>query len=380
MAKIFVCGDIVNYENLDGLVCSDSLSSIITDADYSICNFEAPIAGFGEPLPKSGVHHSQRKETVSGLKQQGFDLLCMANNHIMDYGKEGLLATIEEAHHHSLDTLGVGINFQEAYKPLIKNINDMKIAFINASEAQFGVIDYFSGTEEPGYAWINHSEIDKQIIKLKTECDFVVILSHAGLEHYNIPQKEWKARYKHLCDLGADVVVGSHPHVPQGFEHHNDSLIFYSLGNFYFDSANYRDKEDRSFSIVLEFNKNKKVNFQPVFHHKQDRSVHLSPPEKQIDLELLNSNLTVGYGELHDSMSLDVYNKMINRNLIYSLVPIPYDGNFISSLKRIVKILLGRGNKIDKNLLSLHLLRNEAYYYAAKHALELNSKDKNERR
>ncbi|MBY0145115.1 CapA family protein [Neobacillus niacini] len=380
MATIFVCGDIVNYEKNDGLVCSDSLAEIIANADYSICNFEAPIEGFGNPISKSGPHHFQRKSTIKGLYKQGFDLLCMANNHIMDFGSKGLIATMEESKYIGLDSLGVGVDFNEAYKPLVKRINGIDVGLINASEAQFGVLDYFADKNQPGYAWINHSVIDNKIIELKKECDFVIVLSHAGLENYNVPQKEWRHRYKHLCDLGADIVVGSHPHVPQGYEQYNNSFIFYSLGNFYFDSKNYINKEDNSYSVLFHLEKNKQVKFEPIFHHKQDGYVQLSPIEKQIDLKQLNTNLGPVYDKLHDSMSLEAYNRQIKLPLFYSLLPIPYDGSMKSFIKNIVKALLGRERKDHKELQTLHFLRNEAYYYAARHALELITKGKQGRR
>lgn len=376
MIKVFICGDIVNYEKDDGLVCSDSLAKIISEADYSICNFEAPVEGVGEPIPKSGPHHYQRKSTLHGLKKQGFDLLCLANNHIMDFGSEGLVATIEEAKTKGLDVIGAGVNFDEAYKPLILSINGVKIGLLNACEAQFGVLDYFTTPSQTGYAWINHREIDNQVIDIKKQCDFVIVLSHAGLEHYQIPQKEWRHRYKQLCDLGADVILGSHPHVPQGYETYKDSIIFYSLGNFYFDSKNYIDKEDRSYSVMLTLEKNKKINFDLVFHHKENSLVQLSPKEKKIDIESLNHKLEIPYEKLHNEMSLQVYNQKVKKVLTYSLLPFPYDGTIKSSLKRLLSRILKRGNKIDKDLLTLHLLRNEAYYYVARHALELISQDK----
>ena len=97
MITLFTCGDVVNYENADGKVCDEFLAEIISKADYSVCNFEAPITGFGSPQSKSGPHHSQRPETIEGLKEQGFDLLLLANNHMLDFGAEGLEKTIEAA-------------------------------------------------------------------------------------------------------------------------------------------------------------------------------------------------------------------------------------------------------------------------------------------
>lgn len=376
MTKLFICGDIINYQKQDGIICSKGLSEIILDSDYAICNFEAPIESSGKPQPKSGPHHFQRKATIRGLKQQGFDLLCFANNHIMDFGVDGLNKTIGEANKSSLDIIGAGNNFNEAYRPLIKKINGLTVGFINACEAQFGVIDSFSDKNQAGYAWINHNYVDKQILKLRKKCDFVIVLAHAGLEHYNLPQKEWRLRYKHFVDLGANVVIGSHPHVPQGYEFYDDSIIFYSLGNFYFDSKKYINKEDRSYSVILKLEKDNKINFEPVFHHKEDGFVQLSPPERQIDLAILNGYLDERYEKLHDQMSLEVYNQKLKSNLLYSLMAIPYDGNFKSSTKRILARLIGRRKKADKDLLALHLIRNEAYYYAIKHALELRAKEK----
>ena len=304
MTTLFVCGDVVNQGNDTGLICSEELAKIITDADYSICNFEAPIEGLGEAIPKSGGNLNQRKVTISGLRKQGFNLLCMANNHIMDYGREALDGTINEAKENDLDVVGVGNNFDEAYKPLIKEIDGLKIGIINACEAQFGVLDYFAKMDQPGYAWINHNKIDVNIMELKKECDFVIVLAHAGLEYFPIPQKEWRYRYKHFCDLGADVVIGSHPHVPQGVEAYQDSFIFYSLGNFYFNTKNHRHKEQRTYSILLELTKDKGISYSPIFHHRQDGQVHLSPDEKKTDLDQLTNYLQSDYQEPHDDMSL----------------------------------------------------------------------------
>lgn len=375
MTSIFISGDIVNYQHQDGLICSKELATLISQADLSVCNFESPIEGFGKPIPKSGIHHFQRRETMNGLRQQGFNLLCLANNHIMDFGIDGLKATINEANKSGLDTIGAGVDFENAYKPLIKTMDDLKIGFINACEAQFGVLDYFAG-DQAGYAWINHTNIDNQIIALKKECDFVILLAHAGLEHYHIPQKEWRRRYEHFCDLGANAIVGSHPHVPQGYEFYNKSLIIYSLGNFYFDSKKYCLKEDSSYSVILKLDKDKKINFKPVFHYKKDGYVQISPKEKQVDLNALNDMLNDQYNPLHDAMALKAYQEIIKKNLTYSLLSFPYDGKLISSLKLVINRLFGRRKKIDKQLLTLHLLRNESYYYSAKHALELISKEK----
>jgi len=372
MVNLFVCGDVINYECRDGAICSDKLAQLVISADFSVCNFEAPIEGYGTAQPKSGTHHFQRPETITGLKKQGFDLLLLANNHIMDFGEEGLAATIDHAKEAGVETIGAGLNAKAAYAPIIKEFDSLKIGIINACEAQFGVIDYFERPHNAGYAWVNHSQIDKNIILLKRECDFVIIFSHAGLEHYSIPQKEWRERYRHFCSLGADVVIGSHPHVPQGYEKQGESLIFYSLGNFYFDSKSYKDRDDSSFAVWLKIERDNPPVFKPVFYYKKKGLVRLAPPEKQVDIDGLCASLSDSYKKAHDQMCLEAY-EQFKRNLIFSLMPLSYDGNLSSSLRRIASRILGRSKRIDKTLLQLHLFRNEAYYYAAKHALELQA-------
>lgn len=375
MAALLTCGDIVNYQRKDGMLCSAELADIVSSADLSICNFEAPIEGYGSPQPKSGIHHFQREATINGLKKQGFDLLLLANNHIMDFGQEGLAATIEAAKKVGMETLGAGMNPDSAYKPMIKELGDVTIGMINACEAQFGVIDYFKRKSAAGYAWINHPRIDELLSRLKQKCDFVVLFAHAGLEHYNIPQKVWRERYRHFCRSGASVVIGSHPHVPQGYEKYRDSLIFYSLGNFYFDSKNYKDKEDCSFAVWLDLIRGKLPEFKPVFHYKKSGLIHSAPNHKKVDIEKICALLEDGYEKAHDQMCLEAFTQF-RRNLVYSLMPIHYDGNLKSSVRGIVSRILGRRNKVDKTLLQLHLLRNETLHFVAKHAMEIIAEDR----
>lgn len=373
MATLFACGDVVNCQNKDGIVCSTDLQAVIEQADCSICNFEAPVQGYGTPQPKSGPHLSQQRSTVGGLKQQGFDLLLLANNHMLDYGKEGLAATLGVAREVGIDTIGADVDEKTAYKSVIKKIDDLDIGIINACEAQFGVIDHFEREEKAGYAWINHPRIDTKVIALKKKCDFVIVCVHAGLENYNIPQKEWRVRYKHLCDLGADVIIGSHPHVPQGYEEHGESLIFYSLGNFYFDYGVAANYENHSYSVMLELIKGQSPSFEAVHHFTKNNKVCLADTE--VDLKKLCGALGLGYEKAHAEMNLCAYENIIRRNLVTSASRLPFDGTVKGTLKEIAATILGRRKNVNKTLTQLHFMRNETYYYAAKHALEIKSED-----
>jgi len=375
MVNIFACGDIVNYSNKTGIICDKALYQSISEADYSIANFEAPVFGFGDPIPKSGPHHSQRVETIAGLKKMGFDAILLANNHMLDYGHEGLLATIKEAEKNQIETVGAGINYTTAYIPLIKDIKGLKIGIVNASEAQFGVYNLENRNKRGGYAWINDTSIDRLIVSLKKSCDFVLVFSHAGLENYPIPQIDWRDRYQFLCSLGADVIVGSHPHIPQGYERFGDSLIFYSLGNFYFDGGRWKGKRNDSFSIILQLEKNRVPEFKPIFHHVNRDMVVLSSSDERIDLEELNELLSKKYTEEHRKMVLTAY-KNVQYNLLRGLAPFPINTSIFRTLKEIFATILGRRKSFDKKILALHMIRNESYYYVARCALEYLNDEK----
>ncbi len=371
-AKLFVAGDVVNYTNESATLCSDEMEAEIKAADFAVCNFEAPIGTDNRPLPKSGGHHYQLKETIPGLRRQGFDLLLLANNHIMDFGGDALKETIDWAESNDFECIGAGLSFNQAYKPLVKEINGLSIGFINAGEAQFGVLDY-SETSDAGYAWINHREIDNTVLSLKSRCDYVVLFSHAGLENYSIPQNEWRQRYRQLCDLGVDVVVGSHPHVPQGYEKYKGSMIFYSLGNFYFDGGGYAKSKNSSYSIQLTLDDSGGINFSPVHHETIDGKVQLA--EEPVDIERLNAMLGSEYGRLHDQMEEELY-LMLRKHLANSFMKLPTDGTIKGTIKEIAATLLGRRKNINKPLNQLHFLRNESYRYAVTHALSVNAKNR----
>lgn len=373
--RLFVCGDIANELLSDGIICSPEMISVIESADYSVCNFEAPIEGYGAPVIKPGVHKSQKSSTIEGLKKCGFNLLLLANNHITDYGKVALDETIALANTIGLDTVGAGPGAGIAYKPLIKTINGIRIGIVNACEAQFGELKSTEDSGEPGYAWISDPVIDTTIVRLRKECDFVIVFAHAGLEFYPIPQKEWRIRYKHFCDLGADVIIGSHPHVPQGYETYKNSLIFYSLGNFYLDHKG-SWSEDRSFSVILEIAGKGVFSYRLVHHYRKDLRVCLATEGFRTDVEGLNLLLESGYKEAHDKMIDEVYRKIRRRLAISTFLPVPLNSSFKDFTRLVMSKLTKRRNARYKDLNLLHILKNETYYYVIKNALEMNTRRK----
>ena len=102
--------------------------------------------------------------------------------------------------------------------------------------ARFGVFDNYTDKDSLACAWINDLKVNHVIIEAKKEVDYLFILPHDGIEYIDIPLPETIARYRDFIDYGADAVIGSHPHCPQGWEEYKGKPIFYSLGNFLFNS------------------------------------------------------------------------------------------------------------------------------------------------
>lgn len=372
--NILIVGDIVNTTKTDSFIDS-KLEKVINDQDFSICNFEAPVEGKGLKFKKAGPNISQKKQTIEILKKSGFNLLLLANNHMYDYGSQGLRDTISLAKKHKLDFTGAGSSFKEAYTPFIKVFNGLKIGFVNASEAQFGVLDGNNLNQVSGYAWINHPLIDESIIKLKDKVDKIIVCVHAGLENYSIPLTQWKERYRNLCDLGADCIIGSHPHIPQGFEIYKKKPIFYSLGNFYFDTESFTNSPDYSFSVILKISKTE-ILFDLIYHYKQNGKVQLlTQKDVPFDIQDLNDQLENSI-EI-EKMYIDAYNNITKKYFAAIYNSYLLSDTLLQLIKKtVLKFIYFRKYRLKRELLLQHLVRNETYRWVTVTAIELLNRKK----
>lgn len=246
-ANIFFCGDYYN-SNGEDFLCEES-KSIIKNHDLSILNFEGSLKG-NKRILKAGPHMFQNISAIEIIKKYNFNLVSLANNHIFDYGEDGLKKTLFHLESNNIGHVGAGMSYLDYWEPHRVVVNNIKFSFFSVAESQFGCVE--QDYEKSGYCWLFDDLLLEKISKEKQNTDHVVVLSHAGLEDVNFPLIEIRNKYKKLIDFGASIIIGHHPHVCQGFEHYKDGLIFYSLGNFYFDGSSYYDE----YSVSIEFQKN----------------------------------------------------------------------------------------------------------------------------
>ena len=263
--KLLFCGDIVIEDPLRFKI-STTLQDVISSHDIKCCNLEAPVvddAMHRSKLIKAGPVIHQTSESLQLLSEVGFNLVTLANNHIMDYGAFGLKKTHNACVHYKMRAIGAGFSFEHAYTPhVIVDEQNRRIAILNYGEAGFGALISRGG----GYAWINHINTVNTVNKVSKSCDVTIVVCHGGLEGVDTPLPEWQNCYRKLVDSGADVVIAHHPHIVQGIETYKEKKIFYSLGNFYFDNQyNIGNIEwNRSIIVSIDSNMQDLVKFYPV--------------------------------------------------------------------------------------------------------------------
>ena len=230
MVRLTFFGDFVSKD--PSLITLDALMlQMLYQSDLLALNFEAPIKTESAPIKKSGPSICQSENAPAYLEELGFNVIQLANNHIMDYGPEGVIQTREAFQEATV--IGAG-NKEQAYTAAIKDVRGVIVGLISITQKEFGVLDDFSSPQDIGTAWLGYNEIDNIIRETKQKCDILIVLPHAGIENIDVPLPEWRLRYRKYIDWGADAVIASHPHVPQGWEEYKGKNIFYSLGNFYF--------------------------------------------------------------------------------------------------------------------------------------------------
>lgn len=231
---------------------SPELRALLDNADVFCVNFESPVTDSEETAPKAGPSLKQNDNSISNCKDWGVTHFALANNHIMDFGAQGLQNTLQLSDAEEIKCIGAGLSFEQAYAPSEISINGYRIALFAFAEAQFGIAN--EERSAAGYAWFNHPKARMQVKNAQENFDFVIVQAHAGLEMAALPLPELRTLYKEFIDLGADLVIGHHPHVVQGSEEHNGKMVHYSLGNFYMDVMLKQEKPGSGGMLLVNIN------------------------------------------------------------------------------------------------------------------------------
>lgn len=239
ICSIVFTGDIGFDKYMDKKWEDESLlSSAVLDffysADHICANVEGALIDASDTGEKGVLFHSMNPKAAQVFKKMQADIWSLGNNHTMDAGLDGIVNTKRIAAEMGCKTVGAGLNLNDASAPIYLN---------EAGGIGIICLSYLVGcvpaTETgPGtFPWDSMALIAKRIAEIKAKCRWCVVICHGGEEFAAMPLPYVRNRYLQYLELGADVVVGHHPHVPENYELlDNGKAIFYSLGNFIFDT------------------------------------------------------------------------------------------------------------------------------------------------
>lgn len=252
VGDVMIGGHVKEFTNQFGFDYPfEATKDILQNADLTFCNLEGPISKKGVKEEGKEFTFKTDPKAAEGLARAGFDVVSLANNHIMDYGADALFETIAHLEKNNIHGIGAGKDLSASRKPALFEINGIKIAFL--AYAFTFPLHFYAEQDKPGSAPGVPEFIEKDIKKAKQKNDIVIVSFHWGAELMTEP-KEYQIKMGHnAIDWGASIVLGHHPHVLQGIELYNNGLIAYSLGNFAFGSYSKNVKDGMVLSV--EFNK-----------------------------------------------------------------------------------------------------------------------------
>jgi poly-gamma-glutamate synthesis protein (capsule biosynthesis protein) len=219
------------------------MADAISGADIAFGNLEAPIASGPEVGPDELTFRAE-PGSERQLRQAGFDVLSLANNHALDGGPAGLRETLERLAAAGIVPAGAGRDTTEAHRPAIIEAGGLKFAFLAYVDPALAPEGYRAAAASAGTAVMDAERLGRDVAAAAALADIVVVSMHAGQEYAAEPDQRQTAFARAAVDAGADLVIGHHPHVVQTVERYHDKLIFYSLGNFIFDQDWLREARD----------------------------------------------------------------------------------------------------------------------------------------
>ncbi len=224
----------------------EAAAPLLSGADIRFANLELPLTERGRPATKDYVFRAP-PSVSEALTGAGFTVLNLANNHVLDYGIEGLLDTVTTLDRAGIAHAGAGRTAAEAHAPVVFNVNGLRVALLgyvntpNDGRSGWVAENMRAGPNSPGVAWGTPEAVRRDVAEARAGADLVIVSIHAGSEYTAAPNAVQRTLAYAAVDAGAALVLGAHPHVLQGIEIYKRVPIVYSLGNFVFDL----DDDDR---------------------------------------------------------------------------------------------------------------------------------------
>jgi len=261
--EIVICGDICptpdtkdlfETGNTEGLF--KGVNRVFKTADILVGNLEFPLTDIGMGIVKTGPVLKGKTSYIEIFKKAGFHVLGLANNHIRDCGDEGVFSTLETCKDAGINTVGAGKNSFDAKQPLIVNAGDWKIGIMAFAENEFNAAD---GTQAGANLLDVYYGFD-QIKEFRNKVDYLIVLYHGGIEHYEYPSPMLQKKCRKMVECGADLVTCQHSHCIGTEENFGGGKIIYGQGNTVFGYRSEALEWNNGLVVKLNLSANKELN------------------------------------------------------------------------------------------------------------------------
>ena len=226
---------VTSYEKsgVSALVDEEMLQ-LMQNTDFLMVNQEFAFSNRGEAMADKEYTLRNDPKYVKILQELGVDAVSIANNHILDFGQTAFSDTLDTLENAEIVYAGGGHNIEEASAPIIQTINGQTFAIFAATRVSPSY-DWYAGKNKAGiFQTYDAAELNTAIAEAETMYDHTIVFVHWGIERNETPEEYQRTLAKGYIDAGADLVIGCHPHVLQGFEYYEGVPIVYSLGNYLF--------------------------------------------------------------------------------------------------------------------------------------------------
>ena len=265
------------------------LLPLLEKSDYNIVNLESPLYSGGDFIVKSGAAFSGDPEDVAVLEAGRFKAAVCANNHAFDRGDEGFFRTRDTLRAHHIACVGAGRELREARKPLAFTVNGLRVALFAISEGE----DMRGATAtSPGVRPWEVERLAQELRRARKHYDVLLVSAHCGLEYQPFPSYYVYEAFRLWAEAGADLIIGHHPHVPQGQAEFGGVPAYFSLGNFAFYQPAPLFYRKTGYLLEIELDGRGIASHRPVPYRIDDRGLRLLKGGEKRDFDRLFKKLS----------------------------------------------------------------------------------------
>lgn len=253
-------------------IFSDDYKKIWSSSDFRIANLEGPITNSNSKIEKVGRHIKFNSSIMNGIDKMGVTHFSLANNHILDYGEQGLNDTIANLDNSNINYFGC-----HSRQVALVEKDNTKVALLSFSNKEFSVMEANNGIGACSMDLIN---ILQTIEEVKNITEHIVVILHTGLSKQPLPSPEQRKLCRFLIDNGVAAVLCQHSHIMGAYEYYKDGFISYGQGSFVFDLNRSNTFWNEGYSIELKVKDNKR-NITIIPHKQFDDTLNIRTLTKQ---------------------------------------------------------------------------------------------------